>query len=236
MCTVTFLPLTGNDFIFTSNRDIPYERKKAAIPKQYEEDGVTLVYPKDGKAGGTWIGTSEKQRLLCLLNGGFVNHVPLESYVRSRGLIVKELLKADDLMTAVNGIDLNGVEQFTIVIVDWLKDLKLYEFVWDGSVKHVTALPLEPRIWSSSTLYEPAIKQLRKDWFKAWLSANTFDVGSILRFHHTAGIGDPTIDVMMDRITGGTVSISCVEKRGAQLVFSYEDVTNGQKSQLTYTS
>ena len=89
MCTVTFLPLSKTDFILTSSRDIPFSREKASHPKQYVEDGVKLWYPKDGKAGGSWIGTSSKNRLICLLNGGYVYHKPLTSYKKSRGLIVK---------------------------------------------------------------------------------------------------------------------------------------------------
>ena len=97
MCTVTYIPLGNSDFILTSSRDIPFARKKAAHPKKTTEDGVELYYPKDGKAGGTWIGTSAKNRLICLLNGGFKYHTSREKYTKSRGLIVKELLKADDI-------------------------------------------------------------------------------------------------------------------------------------------
>jgi uncharacterized protein with NRDE domain len=96
MCTVTFLPLSDNGFVLTSNRDVGYQREKASDPKTYIEDDVSLHYPKDGKGGGTWIGTSRDNRLICLLNGGFENHIQQESYAKSRGLIVKELLVAID--------------------------------------------------------------------------------------------------------------------------------------------
>ena len=93
MCTVTFLPLPNQGFVLTSNRDVGYQREKALDPSTYEEEEVSLFYPKDGKAGGTWIGTSRNNRLICLLNGGFENHKRASSYPKSRGLIVKELLK-----------------------------------------------------------------------------------------------------------------------------------------------
>ena len=79
MCTVTYLPLGNNDFILTSNRDEDPKRKTIP-PKEYLEDGVKLTYPKDELAGGTWIGLSEKSRLICLLNGGFTKHSREESY------------------------------------------------------------------------------------------------------------------------------------------------------------
>ena len=71
MCTVTYLPLGNDEFILTSSRDVPYARERAEHPKKYDENGVTIYYPKDGKAGGTWIGVSDQKRLICLLNGGF---------------------------------------------------------------------------------------------------------------------------------------------------------------------
>ena len=71
MCTVTYIPIGKSDFILTSSRDIPFAREKAEHPQKVQEDGVDLWYPKDGKAGGTWIGVSAKKRLICLLNGGF---------------------------------------------------------------------------------------------------------------------------------------------------------------------
>ena len=102
MCTVTYLPLGDTDFILTSNRDVPYAREKAEHPKTYIEDNVQLTYPKDGKAGGTWIGLSDKKRLLCILNGGFEYHTSRVGYRMSRGIILKALLKANDLLGAIN--------------------------------------------------------------------------------------------------------------------------------------
>ncbi|WP_117879553.1 NRDE family protein [Aureibaculum luteum] len=232
MCTVTFLPLNKTDFILTSSRDIPFSREKALPPKNYEEDGVKLSYPKDGKAGGSWIGTSSKNRLICLLNGGFANHISLADYKMSRGLIVKELLKVENIYNGLKALDLMGVEQFTLVIVDWNKALELIEFVWDGENKHIKNMELEPQIWSSSTLYDKSVKQLRRNWFEQWQKDNKINQENILKFHHNAGIGDPTIDVMMDRKVGGTVSITSIYKEKNSLGMVYEDVKTYKKSKL----
>ena len=81
MCTVTFLPLGNTDFILTSNRD-EQRLRETLPPKIYEEDGVEMLFPKDKVAGGTWIGTSSKKRLVCVLNGGFIKHKRKESTCR----------------------------------------------------------------------------------------------------------------------------------------------------------
>jgi len=231
MCTVTFLPLKNNNFILTSSRDVPFLRKKALLPKKYIEDNIELYYPKDGQAEGTWIGISEKQRLICLLNGGFNNHQQQDSYARSRGLIVKELLKTDDITKACKDVDLENVEPFTLVIVEWDLHLFLFEFVWDGKQKYLKILPLEPTIWSSSTLYDESMKKKRKDWFADWLNklkiqSENFKIikDKILDFHHNAGIGNPKIDVMMKRPKVGTASITQVGKNDKIITMDYKKI------------
>ncbi len=93
MCTVTFLPLENNDFILTSNRDVPFARKKAEAPKIYVEDEVEITYPKDGDAGGTWIGASAKNRLICLLNGGFYYHTSRSNYKKKPRVDSERIIK-----------------------------------------------------------------------------------------------------------------------------------------------
>ncbi len=232
MCTVTYLPLGNSDFILTSNRDIPFSRKSAEHPQMSIEDGVELWYPKDGKAGGTWIGVSDKNRLICLLNGGFEYHTSRVVYKKSRGLIVKELLKADDIRKGLESVDLEGVEQFTLTIVDWNASLELLEFVWDGNNKHTKLMTQEAHIWSSSTLYDSGVKQLRKDWFTTWQNENEISQKNILTFHHEAGIGDKYIDVVMDRGMGGTVSITSIKKNDNLVYMHYEDIATKEISEV----
>jgi len=224
MCTVSYLPLNSSDFILTSSRDVPFAREKASPPKKYTEDGVELYYPKDGKAGGTWIGVSSKDRLICLLNGGFEYHTSRASYKKSRGIIVKNLLKVDNIRKELDKIDLLGVEQFTLTIVDWNVNLELIEFVWDGKTKHIKRLPQEAHIWSSSTLYDESVKQLRHNWFTGWQKENSFSQKNILEFHHHAGVGDPHIDVTMNRGVGGTVSITSIKRENNRLTMDYQNI------------
>jgi hypothetical protein len=121
-------------------------------------------------------------------------------------------------------IDLIGVEQFTLTIVDWNEGLELLEFVWDGAKKHLKKMKQESHIWSSSTLYDRGIKKMRKDWFVDWQNSNDFTQENILEFHHTAGIGDPAIDIKMDRIVGGTVSITSVLKQDDTISMKHESI------------
>ncbi len=229
MCTVTYIPINKTDFILTSSRDVPFAREKALFPKKYLENNVEITYPKDGRASGTWIGHSSKNRLICLLNGGFKNHVSKKLYRKSRGVIVKELLCKDVISSALSEINLDNIEPFTLVIVDWnasinlaTSNLQLIEFVWDGSEKHLKNLKQKNHIWSSSTLYSEETKQLRKDWFAKWKLKNY--KSDVLGFHHNAGIGNNDVDVIMKREKVGTVSVTQVSKNNDKIKMTYEEI------------
>jgi hypothetical protein len=223
MCTVTYLPLGNNDFILTSNRDETPLRKTIA-PKKYIENNIELTYPKDELAGGTWIGTSNKNRLVCLLNGGFENHKRKGPYKMSRGIIVKNILSVDDALRYIKTFDFTNIEPFTLILVDWNINLENYELVWDGSKKHFTKLAQEPKIWSSSTLYNYKMKELRKDWFTEWLTLNkVFSQDKIIEFHKNEHLGSPDISPKMKRSFIETVSITAVKKQNEKIEMSYYD-------------
>ena len=239
MCTVTYIPTTKNNFILTSSRDVPFVREKALFPKKYKEDNIEITYPKDGRAGGTWIGYSEKNRLICLLNGGFKNHYLTTDikikYRKSRGIIVLDLLKKTEINSALDEIDLHQIEPFTLVIVDWNNNLQLIELVWDGIKKHIKKLPQEMHIWSSATLYDTEMKQMRKKWFNKWQKEfyereisdkelHLVQANRVLNFHHQAGIGDCNVDVIMKREKVGTVSITQVTKLDDRISMDYEEI------------
>jgi hypothetical protein len=223
MCTVSFIYKGNQDFVLTSNRD-ESPLRATNLPSVYEVFGAKMIYPKDAIAGGTWIGMSEKKRVVCLLNGGFEIHERLPEYRHSRGIVVKDFLASDAILKTVISYNLTDIEPFTIVIVDWNEGVQLYELVWDGTQKHFQKLPLvTPQIWSSSTLYTQEIKQLRRDWFADFQQKNTLDADAILDFHKHAGIGDVTVDTMMDRGIVKTISITQIEKKEEEVLMQYED-------------
>ncbi len=232
MCTVTYLPLGKDEFILTSNRD-ESPMRTTVIPKIYIESDVKLRFPKDELADGTWIGLSEKKRLVCLLNGGFKEHKRGSYYRMSRGIIVKRILTSENAVEYINCFDFSEIEPFTIVLVDWNSQLETYELVWDGEEKHFTKLEQEPRIWSSSSLYTEEMKEVRKDWFTDWLIENgQFHQSKILKFHQDTELGDPDISLKMKRLFVETVSTTSVKKSGSKINMIYLDHLNKISSYL----
>ncbi|WP_298767104.1 NRDE family protein [uncultured Polaribacter sp.] len=224
MCTVTYLPLKDNNFILTSNRD-ETPLRKTIPPKDYAENGVSLTYPKDELAGGTWIGLSEKKRLVCLLNGGFKIHTRKPSYKMSRGVIVKQILGAQNAVSFIEEFNFSDIEPFTLVLVDWEVDLNTYELVWDGTKKYFKALPQEPKIWSSSTLYTEEMKEQRQDWFANWIQNNPdFSQEEILKFHQNESLGTKGTSPKMKREFVETVSVTSVKKEATAVNMLYLDL------------
>lgn len=226
MCTVSFLPLDNDNFILTSNRDeTPY--RKTISPDFYLENNASLLYPKDELTGGTWIGASNKKKVICLLNGAFTHHQRNEFYKMSRGVLVKKLLAADNAILEIQQFDFLDIEPFTLILIEFSTELTLHELVWDGFKKHLKKLPNLPKIWSSSTLYIDEMKAERETWFAYWLQNNdSYTQEAILNFHQDASKGTKETALKMKRTFVETVSITSIVKNNSSLKMSYFDLLN----------
>ncbi len=233
MCTVTFIPVSTDGFILTSNRDESPGRNTLP-PAVYDHQDVGVLYPKDELAGGTWIGASSENRLICLLNGGFKPHEPHGDYRISRGVMVVDLLTAASLVDKIDDYNFEGIEPFTIIAVEWKETLQIHELVWDGVSTHFTEQPLAPQIWSSSLLYPEEVKKKRERWFSDFLSSNIkASKKDVLGFHKTAGEGNSDNNLIMDRGFVKTKSISQFSLESATTLFRYEDL---QTAKITTTN
>lgn len=218
------MPVSTGGFVLTSNRDESPKRNTLS-PAFYEENEARLLYPKDTLAGGTWIGVSDKNRLICLLNGGFKAHEREAFYRMSRGVIVTSLLSAPNLIKAIEDFDFEGIEPFTIVCANWSETSRLYELVWDGHRVHFAEKPFAPHIWSSSLLYTPEVKSQREKWFSNFLSDHINpSPEELLQFHKTAGEGDVSTNLVMDRGFVKTKSISQFSLYNNSTSLRYEDL------------
>jgi uncharacterized protein with NRDE domain len=166
MCTVSFVNC-NHKIIITSNRDEKTIRPDAIEPKKYLINNKNVVFPKDSKAGGTWYAIDEYSNILVLLNGAKEKHLVKESYRKSRGLIVLELISSISPLQEWINIDLQNIEPFTIVLFE---NQKLFQLRWNETEKETKELDAnQNHIWSSSTLYAASVREKRANWFKAFL-------------------------------------------------------------------
>lgn len=223
MCTVSLVPKGDHNFILTSNRDEAINRKTLP-PDFYTINDTRMLFPKDALAGGTWIGLSDHNRMICLLNGGFDLHERVLPYTKSRGIVVLDLLTAVDFGKTVESYNYKGIEPFTIIAADWQSDVAFYELVWDGSESYFRPLEKTTHIWSSSTLYTKQMKRTRETWFREYESQTQLDTETVLAFHRNAGIGDPNVDLQIDRGFLKTRSITQIIKNEEELTMRYENL------------
>lgn len=212
MCTVTFLP-TESGFILTSNRDEAPKRQDDRFPEFKKHKERIILYPKEPLAGGTWIAASDHGLAACLLNGGFSNHKHNPPYRLSRGRMMLELMEYDDPVDFFSHYSFEGIEPFTLVVIDYTSNLKGHVLVWDGRHTHLEKLDCnKPRIWASSTLYDESIKRDRQKKFRNWLKQHPHDnQNEIIKFHSSGSAQKGENTIVMDRGIVKTLSTTSIE-------------------------
>lgn len=228
MCTLSLVPKheEKNGFILTSNRDEATKRPTSA-PDFHFFKNKKMLFPKDEVAGGTWIGVSENNVAVCLLNGAFEPHKRKETYRMSRGLVVKELLASEDIKLAIANFGFDSIEPFTCIIVDYNHNLQFHELVWDGRKKYIQQLPLRPQLWSSSPLYSKEIHEERKENFINFLNSKKLTPQNLWEYHHQKENGNDTADLIIDRGFLKTRSITQINKDSKKTKMIYEDLDEG---------
>ncbi|MBL7814776.1 MAG: NRDE family protein [Saprospiraceae bacterium] len=209
MCTLTIYPKPKKQgFVITFNRDETLQRSSISIQKN-EEKG--LVYPTDALHGGTWLAfCPQKQRFACLLNGAFEIHKRQLPYRKSRGLVVLESFDFQKALLFCTKYDFEGIEPFTMILGE---KTTLIELRWDGVNRYIKILDdTKPHIWSSCTLYNRDIRQVRETWFSDFLktySGSNIQAQNLWQLHNTRNSAMPDNAFVMRRPSGvQTVSIS----------------------------
>ena len=226
MCIVSYIPTGKSSFVLSSNRDESPQRLVSEISSIFN-NGEEVIYPKETK-GGSWIFASSAQQVICVLNGGFIKHKHNPPYAKSRGLIMKDFFGYKDAIAFFSEVDLYKIEPFTLVVFDLNR---LYEFVWDGLLKHVKELNTQLKhVWSSSTLYSPEVQMQRQQWFDDWFEKNPeLSLENIALLHKKGGEGDLKNGYVMNRNNiVCTVSITHIIKREFNIEMIYNDLIKGK--------
>ncbi|NJK93768.1 MAG: NRDE family protein [Bacteroidales bacterium] len=238
MCTVTYIPPTKKrGFILTSNRD-EKEFRPTSPPEIYRHFDIPVGFPRDAKAGGSWIAANENGRLCCLLNGAYIPHTKEPDYTRSRGNVLLQLATSPLSVESFFMKDsLTNVEPFTIVTFEQKNATPVFtEFVWDGKEKHFRELDKDaPYIWSSVTLYSEEHRNIRNEWFNQFFQKSNNDISpeDVFGFHSGTHTNDNSINVIMQRDGGlKTVSITQVIPKEGKLLMRYTDLLNNSNHQI----
>jgi uncharacterized protein with NRDE domain len=132
VCTLVFAwqVFADSPVVVASNRDEQYDRD-AERPSLVETEPA-VVAPRDTTAGGTWIGYNDAGLFVGITNR-WVDCLPAE---RSRGLLVRDALRAPNAETAVGTVEdavaAEGYDGFHLLIADGDAAFLLE---WDGRLQ-----------------------------------------------------------------------------------------------------
>ena len=221
MCTVTYIP-NQHGWTLTSNRDENPERNSDHVVKRRFRDNYGCYPPDD--MGGSWIAADSRGRCYCLLNGAFVKHQRSLPYKSSRGKILLAGIMAENVGTFLYTTDLNGIEPFTLVMVE---QKHLVELRWDGMLKHIKTLSKNQNyIWSSCTLYDSETIKLRERAFGEEKFGDNTTGTKIIAFHKSRPFGEDAHDFLMQRPGVATISITQVSNNDGKVEMTYYNLLN----------
>jgi len=178
VCTVTFLPgLPRGGYLLATNRDESPRRLPALPPYAAPLGGRLVLAPRDGDAGGTWVGVDERGFALCVLNGDRPAAAPPPEEPVSRGRLVLDLLALRDAaavraeLAARVAAGALRFRPFKLVLVTpgaGGASARLARVDWDGRALHDAALD-GPGVVVSSTFRPDEVQTARAAAFAAFL-------------------------------------------------------------------
>ena len=226
MCTVSYIPLSNNNYILTSNRDESYDRTEVIFPSIKPIDQKIIVFPKDKKAGGTWIACDNNGLSICLLNGALEYHKHMPPYKKSRGLVLLEAFNFKNPIDFIENYNFIDIEPFTLIFCNSKNNLELIEFFWNGNEKKYNKIDdTKPKIWSSAKLYSQEIVIIKNKRFdKFTKQTQDFDTEKIRNFHKGSNNKNTDDSYLIDLGFVGTISITNIEKKDNSFNIVYEDL------------
>lgn len=182
MCTVSYYK-SKDQVIITSNRDESAIRPLALPPRKITINQSAIYCPIDPQHNGTWFAVNQNNSVFVLLNGAEKKHFHNPPYKKSRGLILLEIAGSINYLNKWHSIDLDLIENFTIVAYF---NGRLAQLRWNGNKKSLLFLDEnKAHIWSSTTLYDELTIKKREEWFYDFLANknNEINGNALIDFH-----------------------------------------------------
>lgn len=226
MCILSYAPIKDG-FILNFNRGEVYNRL-AKPPEQYIVKNQKLVFPKDTKSGGTWIGINQTKSVVgCILNAkGKSPKIPSNS----RGSILIDLLIQGKANLYEN--ELLAIAPFTLLSF-CLHTQVITQYQWDGfhlkRNKHTMSAPL---ILCSSSLYENVIMEKLKAEFNS-LIANESEIENTTSSFHKKYFFYKNHPIYLKKNSDiQTVSMTTILKNKNGFSLNYSDLVENIKQTI----
>lgn len=237
MCTISIIQVPASDgrgtpsLRIVCNRDESRSRPPASPPRWRavdRDDSVRAIWPMDMEGGGTWLGASDRGLVLSLLN---LNQEPRFDPrgvpgLRSRGLVIPELLGAPSAESAMGRLErmaLRHFAPFRLVAIGANPDAPIGEARWDRTRLDIRWHARTPLCFVSSGLGDH-VAAPRLELFEEMVAGAGPTAERQDEFHRYTIPGHSEIGVLMSRPDARTVSITTVELGPAGVEMDYEAV------------
>jgi hypothetical protein len=220
MCTVSIVPFKEKLF-FTFNRDEDPARQTPEYITKEKIGDKEISFAKDIKGGGSWFAADNKGNMTMLFNGAYVKHEKKLDYRKSRGLILLEMVRQQNMLVYFETIDFENIEPFSIILYE---NKLLFRLVWDGNKKQVTSLSVnQHHIFSSATIYTNGIQECRKNWLSHYLNEN--NEPNMFDFHSNYKKNDTENGLILKRNDQlQTLSVSQAQVSNVEVSIQHFDV------------
>lgn len=226
MCTVSWLfSSAGDAFDLFSNRDESFSRRPAAPPRRAVIDGVRVLAPEDGEAGGSWISVNDRGLALCLLN---LYEAPLPDLSGtglgfvSRGKLVSALATLPDVAAVESDLAVRPLTRFRpFTLLALAPGRRVVALRWDG--RELAALGPEPPMPLTSSGVDAAGAHAARTALLERLAAEQGGMSPelLLRFHKSHQPERGAYSPCMHRHDAKTVSLSWVRVGERMISFAY---------------
>ncbi len=215
MCTVSVIPMPHGGFRVVANRDESHLRPPATEPEWTTlPGGVRALWPRDGLAGGTWIGASDRGRLLAILNYNLhpAPRLPPRNELISRGLIIPRLLEDErPLAESIAALELDRFAPFRLVAIDGSGgQIRIDEARWDRTRLTTDGHAGPAACFASSGLGDHLV-QVRIPLFEELVIRPGPTVELQDRFHAHRWPDRSELSVLMHRPDARTISVTMIE-------------------------
>jgi len=217
MCTVSFLP-TRHGFLLAMNRDEQVSRPQALMPRRHWTGTRASLYPSEA-GGGTWIGVSDAEISLALINW-YAKPQRDRSLCVSRGIIIPHLLAAESLAEVAvlfADLPLAKINPFRLIAAS-RKERQLREWRWDAKTLLCKRFGWTRRHWFSSGYDEALVNKKRAAVVRG---AAELTLAGTRKLHQSHLPAEGPFSICMHRADARTVSYTEIAATGSGAAMRY---------------
>ena len=205
------------------NRDELRSRAPALSPTHRLLDGVTVLMPTDGEAGGSWIAANDFGHTLALLNRWDDAPHDVPGPFISRGLLVAQLAATAgpaEVYRALGSIELQRYRPFTLASVGPAEDPRLFE--WNGQALERVTVSEPGLLRASSGSDQAGAERERGALFRAAAAQpGGLDEAALWALHRSHLPEKGALSICMHREEAVTVSLSLIMVSPSLVRFRY---------------